>query len=97
MIHRRENFDSVSPASSEDVSAGELQARLAAMVDSIQDDIIGKRRRGSSPAGTRLPNASSAVPPAKWSGKACHGLFIYFSLLKPARAGNKIRPLKLIK
>jgi hypothetical protein len=87
----------VKPAISKDVPMGELQAYPAAMVDSVDDTIIGKHWRGPSQAGIRRQSASPAEPPGKWPGKAYHGSFIYFSLLEPARAGNKIRALKLIK
>jgi len=80
----------VKPAISKDVPTGELQARLAAMADSVDDAIIGKCWRG-------WRSASSAVPPGKWSGEQSCGSFIYFPLLKPTRAGNKIRALNLIK
>jgi hypothetical protein len=90
-------WQTVKPAISKDVPTGKLQTYRPAIVDSIKDDIIGRRGRGSSTTGTGPLNAASAVPPAKRPGQACHGSFIYFPFLKPARAGNKIQALKLIK
>jgi hypothetical protein len=99
MTYRRENLDSVKSASSEDASAGGMQARLAAMVDPVDDAMVGKTLEGNDHK--REPGGGAdllALHPVKWPAThlPAHS-FIRIPQAGETRAGNKIRALKLVK
>jgi PAS domain S-box-containing protein len=88
----------VKPAISKDVPTGELQARLAAIADSINSATIRKTLEGTitfwSPAAAR----SFGHTAGEMIGQSSSWLKCFSSLLKAGEklAGNKIRPWKLI-